>query len=559
MIHCLLPRPPCWGFVKGDFEPPSGSLVKTDIMQLDFIKAFNPTVYDEIVHLHNRFIEDRSFQTKIDCYLPLAALIHEHADILVLRPHRFRHFILQVSDAPQFATLPDIGYLLRACLFNQEWNRNVLCNLLHVMFPCPKPMLKQPVASFDDTVPALLNIVLGFLLGLCPQTVKTPPFVVRTLLYMRVHRLLTARQDHQFTWVKDHQFLCCLALCEYVCKLLPLYMPIEYAILTNTFPVQPFFQETPMFYDIFRQENLLNGDETWDDLETKAKALYEKIHRMYKSRCRNRGSTHLRVAYATKSTRTLHFDEIAEQLHCPVIQKYQCHRELPKQILNEYATLGCNLSKDSLCNYLFVDMLPSNILERQLQIIARQAAVCQRQAYMHRMLFICVFCEHNSRKTMLRICVQTQQLVCEECKSAKCVIGIDTVGRVVRSNYKQYFFSPCCGRVVSYATSTKSPMDMSAEQMALSIFEERCPHVVEKSKKKRFSKQSCSFCKASATPATFYFFDVNMRDMRLSYCCQRHILSNEAISKLKYHHEFEEKVFSSERSATKKRKTILAR
>lgn len=571
MIHVLHPRPKYWTFDKGDFEQRSNHHTPSleHIHNIDYVKAHSMELYERIRVLYSKLAsKDESIQSKIDSHLAICGLILRK---MPLGKTPYQSCIMQVSDAPQFGNAPDIGFLLRQCLAHNLWGSSMLGVILHACFPCPKPLLKTQLKDHDVTVPVILNIILVFFLGLFPNTNKTPPFSTRVEIYVRMHELLTQTMQQQLQWVQGNIYICYLAMSEYLCKVLPCFFPVEYEVVKTIFPVGSFFTETLVFYDIFRQDSLEFGTETWDKLNTAAKECYEKLHRVYRSKCRCKNmNTSLRKKHLNMHTFTI--QDIHDQLHQKVIRLYPFHSSYPNQLISEYEILGIKFSGFCLSNYVSVHDLPGNIQQEQLKIFHRQAGVCQRRAHMRRMLYVCLYCEIRNKTSLLRLKVGGNTMVCEECATDACVIGIDTIGRVVSINTKQFFYSLCCGCVVLYQGTmghwtvpvTRKRLDyekiynlMNAEDFILNkgkinliecgcVDVEECVHTKKKNKEKKRTKSVCFICKTVALPDVYEYFDLGTRKMHLLYCCQKHTPNHDWLKNVLHYQQFEDAVYAWE-------------
>jgi len=189
-------------------------------------------------------------QVKIDAHLPCAAAALQG---LPLGKLDLARLTLLPEDAPQLATLPDLGPAIRSCLVGRQWTATYLHYLLHGCLPCPRPPVKAPQQPDRASTAICLNLVLATLLGLYPACVKRPPFPVRAALYARVHSLLASDGDAQADFALKHQPLLTLALAEYACHVLPAFLPAESLSLCAAHSVDAFFSAGPAMFDVFRQ------------------------------------------------------------------------------------------------------------------------------------------------------------------------------------------------------------------------------------------------------------------------------------------------------------------
>ena len=561
-IHVLRPRPALWSFDKGDFE----RSVQGPILQFQT----DSKVFQDVEILHSKLAEDPTYQVKIDCYLAVAALLECKSPLL--QQHPAENFVMAVSDAPQFGNLPDILPLIRDCMVHNTWSDTLLGSLLHSVFPCPKPSLKYKQTEGDMSASCILNIVLGLLLGLFPDTSKCPPFPIRVRLYARIHQLLTVFHHEQKHWIQTNSFLCCLALCEYISKAMPLFTPAEHECLVNHFPVSNFFTGTSVFFDGFRQDMLEDGSETWESLNTTAKTIYNRLHRAYKTKCRFRNVLNKRFQMHQRSASLeMTHSDILAQLRKPALVLYPLHFTNPKQLITDFQQLHCDARSVCVCKLVQVAPLPFNIYQDQMYVYSKQAAHCQRQAYMRRNLFLCLFCELQNKASRLRICVnnsETAGLICEHCNSSSCVVSIDTMGRVVRINQKQYLYSSCCGRVVVYSiTDDHFPTITSPEMIqnigllrlsdALQSDQHSCLHKQLVLKEKKKEKMLCFICGNAALPLPYTFVDLETLENRTVHCCQSHTVPPDLLAHTYNFQEFDKIVCAWETRQHKKKMARL--
>jgi hypothetical protein len=346
----------------------------------DFVPSC-PLLNARVAALHARLPFDPFAQIKIDAHL-LAAALRDDSPRLVMLP----------EDAPQLATLPDIGHLIRSCLVARRWTASYLHSLLHACIPCPRPSIAA-LPPDSASAPLLLNILLATLLGLYPQSVKQPPFPVRVALFRRVHAAITLDGPSQMALLTRIQPLLVLALTEYLCHILPRHMPSEYDALRAAFPVDPFF----------------------------ATAAF----------CVAALDAHPLVRYPCT-------DDIAV-------------RRAEYAILLNSAALAEAAVVHSLVT---VAPLPANITRLQEAALDALSQRCQRRARVRRTHYLCLLCERRGRKASPRLCSRTFRIVCRTCNdSPDSIVPIDTVGRIVTIRSRQLIFAPCCATVRDYTAS----------------------------------------------------------------------------------------------------------
>ena len=406
-----MPRPPCWAFVKGDLE---GSQVPLEDAELLQNRA--PELYRRVAVLYQKLLTDPCAQAKIDAHLGAAALVLQCLPTVKAFPHRFasaKHvlkLVVPVSDAPQLGNLPDLGDTIRRCLVHQHWGFSLLTRVLHSTFPSSKPLLKpSEFVGYEGSYPVLLHLVLALCLGLYPSTSKKPSFVMRAHFFARVHSLLTLPSLQQQRWIEEHFVLVQLAMSEYLSKILPLFFPVETDMLVETYHVQAFFYDSSTLYDQFRQSEGNGTFPSWGQLRSKAEGIFDKLHRLYKSKCRSKPNGFPAPPVLQNFT----LESIRVQLESRVLVSYHDHRKLS----DEYRILGVPVGDGPcLSQFLSVHPLPPNLQQQQLAVFEKQRNVCERQALMNRTLFVCLYCEFHNRFSTLRLSILTGKMVCEDCR-----------------------------------------------------------------------------------------------------------------------------------------------
>lgn len=273
--------PPCRDFAKGGIDgSPQGAHAAPNPSPFDglFVPG-HPDVSASVATLHARLPYDTHAQIKIDCFLPCAAAAQLGLQLGELPLASLR---LSPDDAPQLGTLPDIAPVIRACIVGKQWGASFLAHCLHGCFPCPRPPARAPPAPDAASAAALINILLASLLGLYPACIKRPPFPARAALYGRVHAVLASGGDGMVAFAGRHASLLSMALSEYVCQVIPLFLPAEFEALVESCPVAPFFAAGPALFDQFRQDHVDTGREPWAALATAAEGVNERIARVFR-------------------------------------------------------------------------------------------------------------------------------------------------------------------------------------------------------------------------------------------------------------------------------------
>lgn len=268
----------------------------------------DPKIQARLEYLHSlaRKGDVDEVQQHIDSHLAAVGYLRENPS-----HGRFaRMMIVSHIDAPQWGTLPDIGFIIRAVLSGGvmrdpvkacgggktlkgkvAWEAsgrlaapaavpearsflesvptvpqtpccsrvdedNYSVQMLFQALPCVRRAHSKRGCGGSIGQEAGINILMGMLLGLYPHAVKFPPFSARVEIYMAIHRLLTHGTGVEFC--KGHPMLMTLAYMEYCAYVIPEFMPAEYEILKVEPGMAGYFTACPLACDVLRQELLNN-------------------------------------------------------------------------------------------------------------------------------------------------------------------------------------------------------------------------------------------------------------------------------------------------------------
>lgn len=310
-----------------------------------------------ISRLHSELARDDSAQARIDAHLLAAAACRLKIDL----GFGLRSLVMSEADAPQYASLPDLGPAIRRCLVEQAWGSSFLAHCLGHCMPVPKPNLKQP-APDPHSCALLLNLLLATLLGLYPGCVKKPPFQVRAQLFARVHALLTANSAAQCAFAAEHRTLLVFCLGEYVCRVLPCLFPAERESICAGQAVEAYFQQGPAVFESFRQDSIDTGAETWRALCSAASEAHDRLCKTFRSKCRL--PQHQRRPAPSETPQRV----MAAALAAQKLVRYGAHRSHESALRDEYSILlgDPELSDVAVLHSLVrTEPLPGSIREKQ--------------------------------------------------------------------------------------------------------------------------------------------------------------------------------------------------
>jgi len=517
-LHRLLPVPRHRAFVGGDFALERESEPRA---APEHVKAFIPGhagLSLRVASLHARLqTDDEGALVRINAHLPCASVEAHH-----------ERFVLLPEDAPQLGTLPDLGYIIRAALATRRWGETHIGSLLHACFPgqrCVGPAAPEQIDHASCC--AGLSLLLGTLLAVYPTALKRPPFATRARLYARLHELLTQDSVHKADFMREHPGLFVLATLEYVLYVLPRMMPAEAQVLGNLYPLDALAAQAPAVLDAFRQNQVDTGDEAWTTLDTAAREAGERILRLYKARPQGTkaGGQQQQQQQARRRPGKRAADAVEWALDAHVVRPYPYHRADHARLCAEYELAvpeGVAAATAELHACVTVSLLPGNIKRMQEALVREVGLRCERKAKLQSAKYVCIACEHKRRRTMLRLCSRTGEMMCQHCHDTtgiQSVLRLCAVGRIIRIHDTQFYLTLCCGTVQPYTEGVENDL-LPVPQLDPHALP--CRHARPGKPEHRKRRPPCAMCDANAMPARHVYLHHLTGRMVTTQLCQRH-------------------------------------
>jgi hypothetical protein len=370
-------------------------------------------------------------------------------------------FAMLYDDTPQFETLPDLGDCIResitACLkrspkSQKSKTNNYLCKTIQKFlqnFP-NKGMSSDTTQSFDfGSVSIMLTLLQATLLGLYPSCKRQTPWNARVAIYHRMHMVMTSSPTIQIQFAKQNKGLINIAVAEYLCRVLPIFMPAETRCMEYRFASSDNIRLICSLFDGFRQDSIDDGRETWLHYESQAQAVVDSC---FKGR--------RKCKYIQGSVRTRPLDiactDFTETLDSPCLKLLPIHMFDKNQLKMEYEKLSSS-TQYQLHRACSVTFLPNTIAKLQLHALAHIRQKCERLVSIKRKHIVCLQCIVQNRCCELRMLHSPQShtdtiiqnLTCER-HGQKNLLEIDIIGKVLHIHGEQYVFTPCCSSVHRY-------------------------------------------------------------------------------------------------------------
>jgi hypothetical protein len=461
-----------------------------------------PALDGEVACLHwlarHGAVEHEHATRQLNTYLMAAAHLASGGARAVARM-----LVLPLTDAPDAATLPDLGGVLGLVLARAPPPLAIAAVLEQCI-----PSLRVPSreVAFLDSQALCINLVLALVLGTYPGPAKQPGFVARARLFGWLHGALTAPPEAQTRFCKAHEPMVLLACMEYLARVLPAYMPVHAALLTDHDTcVGGFFRKVPALCDEYRQQ--LDGPARagdWPGLLHACRELVDKVSRF--KRCQ-------RVRPPRPPPAPLPLAEgPGPYLAVPALRG-----ATPE----EFALLGLALGLDGrvlhgLQARVAVHRLPPNLRRLQLDALAR-AGLCRRTAFFRTRRYLCAACVLLNRPVQglrFRLDTLSHQLVCAACLSPD-LLSVDLIGRALQINDEHYILCPGC----------LAPQVYCGHPRLWGL--EGCPHAP--APRRRPARPSCPICLETASGGVVRRVDHLTGEMHAVAYCQRHTPSPEAV------------------------------
>lgn len=314
---------------------------------------------------------------------------------------------------------------------------------------------------------------------------------------------MTSQRECQIQFAQKYESVLVFACMEYITRVTPAYMPVEYSFLKEMGVMNCFFERVPLMCDEFRQHIEENRIYDWKTINALAASYVEKITRLKRRHKVQRGDSH----HSALGSR-----EIRECMEMPVFGGLD-----PLEYKLASYTLG--IAPEVLSNaqhLLVVRPLPANLGAIQcrglLQCFQSNPGTTARQLYMQTRMHVCLSCmsQKSSMGKVFRLDTLTQELICASCFSNQ-TISVDLLGRSVQSKSHTYYVCPGCLSVQTYQGN---------EAMWSS---RKCLHLQkDKIDNKRLPKIVCCACDEYATQVKWERVNFLTGKLELIQCCQKH-------------------------------------
>lgn len=495
----------------------------------------NKALDKRIRDLHTRLMQGQpGVQTQIDRYLYLVYMLRnglQENDSLKKVPLSF--FVTHHTLTPQYGTLPDLTRIIRSGIFTQNWKLSTFHILLQNSIPClKKSRLFHTVFQSENPgtdVVACVNMLHGTLLGLYPDNTKYPTFNVRTEIVGQLHGIMTSPLRKQQDFLHRNINIVRLSFMEYFVNVCTDFLPAEYEYFSKIRGMQEYFNICKSTCDNFRQETLQLShfkQTDWPTLNAKALVLIDRCTRtcklkIYKPDANIQvlllGNQELdkRVSLKMSSVlRDMKPPDIAVALNTHI-----CYGNISFQVLNNAIRSDsrlCNIIQQVHQNIQCFP-LPTNLMKLQIQQLFQLSSHCLHHIDNVSKMYVCLHCTNKPKadplKKELRMCMQTCEFTCSNCKNGNTVLPINMLGRLLLIKNSFYYLCPFCTRVHQW----------NGTGMEFTRPHEDCVLDFVSTRRNKKVKVDCVRCQRNSNGQPLVLFDRNQERMITAYLCSRHM------------------------------------
>ena len=300
---------------------------------------------------------------------------------------------------------------------------------------------------------ACINVLYGTLLKLYDLGVKTPTFNARVAMTRRLSRLSCMPAEDQARFLMEYPSLTRLCFMEYSLNALMDWLPCEMELLCKVCaPMKTYCSIAVSMCDIFRQETIVNGRESWSALNKAAAISIERCTRVCKFKTFKSSEATFKCVHVSPAhfdhralllphlpcvNREIPFHNRASVNHTPRASTKSLSPALHAQSDGDMAMSKCEgelvaalagCDDVPLCNALLsscralhesfsIHRLPDVVRWNQAEALTSINSSCSaRHAASHTINF-CIVCAMNGKgfQNKLRMCSVTRRLSCVSC------------------------------------------------------------------------------------------------------------------------------------------------
>lgn len=323
---------------------------------------------------------------------------------------------------------------------------SICCTIIQESIPCLKRAKRtnKSITLFDvptrHELVACVNVMYGTLLKLYPRGAKKPIFSARVKLARRLGIIINSPPEEILNFIQINFSLFKLCFMEHSLNFLKDFMPCERQLLMMHTAMEPYESICHAMCDNFRQDTILTGDETWEQMNSVATASIERCIRICKFKMLRIQEPVIRVPVQTSQ-----FCVDALNMRFMMGDAMGLRQMHPGLSQNDYL-FARNLQQHIRCY-----PLPENVYRMQLEALWDIHSACFNKLFMAHHVYFCLLCALNDRtsKTKLRKCSMTNTMSCTTCPPGT-VVCVNMLGVVLKICNTSYYMCPCCTGICNW-------------------------------------------------------------------------------------------------------------
>jgi hypothetical protein len=261
----------------------------------------------------------------------------------------------------------------------------------------------------------------------------------------RMHQLTTcsSTKNDLILFMHQHQSLMRICFMEYSINALVDWLPTERELLfessafaSHRTAMQAYSNIVAATCDLFRQDFLLTGSESWDFMNASAAACIDRCVRVCRFKI-------FRMPEPLGKSPHVQLDVVPMEAFSPLAKAVYC-RELAARMFPGETSSGVD-AVVKLFSCVKVFALPTCVVVSQMDAVDRLHSTCSRRVQAMQNVSFCTVCAINGRpfsSTKLRMCCSTKKLSCIHCPVEGTVITVKMTGVLLKICSTYYYMCP---------------------------------------------------------------------------------------------------------------------
>lgn len=254
----------------------------------------------------------------------------------------------------------------------------------------------------------------------------------------RLGALLLMEDREKRAFVVQNVSLLKICFIEHTVNMLQAYLPCERALFLSSSPTMSLFESLAVtMCDGFRQETVVTGLESWEDMDRFASIRIDRCMRMCRLKMTKTPDPVVKHNVPPAAFCRSAFDMLGTMGDASAA-KILYPAAPPDEI-----SFACKLQKCISCH-----PLPLQVCSLQQEALVQLHSSCYRRFYAAHNLHFCTMCAMNGRglRSKLRMCITTGSLQCDACPPGT-VLSVNMLGCILKVCNTSYYICPCCTKL----------------------------------------------------------------------------------------------------------------